>query len=373
MHKKICSSDISVVVQGAIDKIATPRCLSSIRTFLPKAQIILSTWKNEKIEGLEYDMLIQSDDPGACIYDFQYMSINNINRQLVSSYNGIKQAERKYIIKMRSDLILTNNFFLNFYYLFSDFEPEYHLLKKRILTLSLYSREFVLRGIKKFYVPFYVSDWFLFGTAEDIKDYFDIPLITNLKEYSQYFLEKDETVKRKLPFPTLSARLTPEQYICSQFVKKHIPGIAFDDMLDNTAFNVFLSKKVLLNNFIFLDYKHSGIYNEKWMDISRNETNLPLGDAAGLILYDYFRSSSKSFRVKRIHFITRHQLICKYYKNLVSAHALHYTSIILGIFKALLLRVSPAYKVASDVRKQCDVIDYKLSCIKAKDLGGTKK
>ena len=41
----IDTNDISVVVQGAIDQINTPKCLRSIRKRLPGAEIILSTWE----------------------------------------------------------------------------------------------------------------------------------------------------------------------------------------------------------------------------------------------------------------------------------------------------------------------------------------
>ena len=40
----IKSEDISVVVQGAIVSNLTNNCLKSIRKYLPKAEIILSTW-----------------------------------------------------------------------------------------------------------------------------------------------------------------------------------------------------------------------------------------------------------------------------------------------------------------------------------------
>ena len=47
----IDTNDISVVVQGAIDQINTPKCLRSIRKRLPGAEIILSTWEGSPIDG----------------------------------------------------------------------------------------------------------------------------------------------------------------------------------------------------------------------------------------------------------------------------------------------------------------------------------
>ena len=61
------TKDISVIVQGAINKNETIKCLQSIRQYLPGAEIILSTWEGSNITDLDYDNLILSKDPGAAI------------------------------------------------------------------------------------------------------------------------------------------------------------------------------------------------------------------------------------------------------------------------------------------------------------------
>lgn len=62
------TKDISVIVQGAINKNETIKCLQSIRHYLPGAEIILSTWEGSNITDLDYDNLILSKDPGASNY-----------------------------------------------------------------------------------------------------------------------------------------------------------------------------------------------------------------------------------------------------------------------------------------------------------------
>ena len=59
----IDTKDISVVVQGAIDKGYTPLCLKSIIKYLPESEIILSTWEGSEVDNLDYDVLILSEDP----------------------------------------------------------------------------------------------------------------------------------------------------------------------------------------------------------------------------------------------------------------------------------------------------------------------
>lgn len=71
--------DISVVVQGAINKEITPRCLQSIRTLLPNAEIILSTWEGSDVDGLDYDKLVLNKDPGAVKCDVIDNAYNNQN------------------------------------------------------------------------------------------------------------------------------------------------------------------------------------------------------------------------------------------------------------------------------------------------------
>ena len=95
---KIKSQDISVVVQGNVDKV-TVDTLQSVRRFLPKAEIILSTWKAAAYEGLDYDKLVLSKDPGAVTFDIRLNKLNNINRIIVSSKAGVRHAKRKYIYR----------------------------------------------------------------------------------------------------------------------------------------------------------------------------------------------------------------------------------------------------------------------------------
>ena len=103
------SKDISVVVQGPIhtqDNL-TKRVLESVRTHLPDAELILSTWKGSQIDGLDCDVLLLNDDPGA-------INGYNVNRQIVSTRNGLQKATRTYAVKLRTDMQLTGTGFIDF-------------------------------------------------------------------------------------------------------------------------------------------------------------------------------------------------------------------------------------------------------------------
>src|SRR4051794_20971310 len=104
------SRDISFVVQGAIDGSISPltgepitkSCLSSLRRYHPGAEIILSTWKDANVDGLDFDILVRSEDPGAWNAfrpESGEVKLDNTNRQIVSTRNGLYQATRKYAAK----------------------------------------------------------------------------------------------------------------------------------------------------------------------------------------------------------------------------------------------------------------------------------
>lgn len=116
-------SDITVVVQGPVqayqgrDQQAgiTQVCLDSIRTHLPGARIILSTWEGQNCTGLAPDLLLQHPDPGANVvaYNAQGEAQKlNFNRQIVSTCEGLKRVETPYAVKLRSDNYLTGHGFV---------------------------------------------------------------------------------------------------------------------------------------------------------------------------------------------------------------------------------------------------------------------
>lgn len=114
-------TDISVVIQGAVGT-ATQKCLTSVRRFLPEAEIVLSTWAGADTDALDFDILVQSQDPGGIRHDFAIQNVknssNNFNRQLLSTNAGLAKATRQYALKLRSDLMLQGTGFLTYWDLF---------------------------------------------------------------------------------------------------------------------------------------------------------------------------------------------------------------------------------------------------------------
>ena len=173
-------NDISVVVQGPIhtqDNL-TKRVLESVRTHLPNAELILSTWKGSKVDGLDCDILLLNEDPGAL--EKQPIS-RNLNRQIVSTRNGIMASTRIFVLKLRTDCMLSGKGFLSFFEKFPNRNPKYSVFKNRVVTITLYSR-----NPRCYLYLFHPSDISQFGKREDLLLNWDIPLLS--QEGKQIFM-----------------------------------------------------------------------------------------------------------------------------------------------------------------------------------------
>ena len=283
---KIQSSDISVVVQGAVDKESTPKCLASIRKYLPEAEIILSTWKGTDFSSLNYDVVLFNKDPGAVDLLWFDGRKNNGNRQLYSTQEGIKKASRKYILKLRTDLFLENANFLEYWDKFSKFDDKYFVFKHKILSCTVYVREKFQTNA--FLTPFHPSDFWFFGLKEDLEDYFSKTVFQNDVEagsWSYKYPNKVTDARFYWQFP-------PEQYYCVAWAKRHFPEIAFDDLSDWNRVNFELSKKILYNNFIFLGYNQSGIMSSKQ---GHRKSLLNEEQIKGLVTFRVYEQRYKEF------------------------------------------------------------------------------
>lgn len=171
----IDDSDITFVVQGPVQQTPgreqiegiTQRCLASIRQLFPSSTIILSTWENQPIEGLDYDVLVESVDPGSnkVFNDGTPLVLNN-NRQLKSSNAGLAAVSSRYAVKLRSDNLLSGRAFVDTYCKYYDLPraAKFQYFKQRIITSSAF---FIGSHYGKT-VHFHKSDLFDFGLTEDL-------------------------------------------------------------------------------------------------------------------------------------------------------------------------------------------------------------
>lgn len=249
----IRSEEISVVIQGAVSNY-THKCIHSIRIYLPKSEIILSTWKWCDISDLDFDVLVLNQDPGAEVYT-RRGDIQNQNRQILSTVNGIKKATRKYVLKLRSDIKLTGINFLGFYNLYTKRSSKYILLKNRVLINSLYTRRSLYYKRKNnttTFIPFlfHPSDWVMFGLKDDLFNIWNIPLAEEPKT-SNFFINNPNSAYIQGCY----TRWHAEQYIWVSFLQKNGVKINFDNYLSYSDDLKYISELSIVNNLVVLDYK----------------------------------------------------------------------------------------------------------------------
>lgn len=286
----INSQDISVIVQGAINKTETKKCISSIRHRLPQAEIILSTWTDSDIDELEYDKLILNQDPGAV--PISKKILNNMNRQLLSTQNGLKVAERKYVLKLRSDLILSNTNFLKYFDKFQARNEKYKLFERKILTAMLLTRHKIKQKKEFIDIPFHVSDWWFFGLKTDLETYFNETPLVKEPDFTKYF-ESEENKNKFNPYLGAKFQFAPEQYFAYKCFERNFEDIRMSDASDWDKNTIEQSRLAIINNFIILEYKHSGIYLNKYA-YSKNET-FSGEQYLGLYHFDFFQSEYKKY------------------------------------------------------------------------------
>jgi hypothetical protein len=215
----ISDKDISVVVQGPIhtqDNL-TKRVLESVRTHLPNAELILSTWKGSKVDGLDCDILLLNDDPGAI------NSRNNVNRQIVSTRNGLQKATRTYAVKLRTDTQLTGTGFIDAFDKYPERREDFKVFERKIVIPTIHTRNPFELSNAHFFHP---SDIFHFGLKSDMLLLWNIPMATELD------------VKN----------LVPEQYIWLNALKSMSWNINLSELHLKEKFR--LSEISLVNNFI---------------------------------------------------------------------------------------------------------------------------
>jgi len=250
-------AEISVIVQGPIyganaateDEKYTKRCCEQIRKLLPKSEVILSTWENSDVTGIDADVVVFSKDPGAVVMSLDGIDRpNNTNRMIVSTKAGLQRASNKYAIKMRSDMVLENLDFVKKFKNFPVNDSDCYL-EQRIISLSANN---YLRGKD---VIFTISDWFEFGYTADLLKLWDIPLQNN-----EEFLETDG----KLRFED---NLVAEAYIWVSFLKKirkyDYLSLNYKDVVPLTKENIDAYEQSLAEYVVLYNGKQLGLNSFK--------------------------------------------------------------------------------------------------------------
>ena len=256
LSARITGNDLSVVVQGPMIPDVTERCLESVRRQLPGAQIVLSTWRGSDTAGLDYDVLVENEDPGAHPCHRRLSSLYNLNRQIVTTREGLRRAGRPFALKLRSDLHLTGTGFLDHWGRYPRRNSELRIFRERVINCTVYAQN----PRRHQPTPFHPSDWFFFGLRDDLLLLWDTPLAPE-PETSRWFAERP----RPEPdwYPHLLHRYFPEQYIWLSLLRRHGCTVRCEHQWDLSLENLELTERSFANNLILLEPERIGIRSLK--------------------------------------------------------------------------------------------------------------
>lgn len=307
---KINPKEISFVFQGPVIEEYTSRALQSVRNNFPDSTIILSTWKGTVVNNLAFDILKMNKDPGpGSSYRFDKNSPNNINRQIISTKNGLDEVQTKYVVKLRTDIFFNNS---NLLYLLAKIKKNKsdNFFESKIIILADVS----MNPKKRNTLYLALSDWIYCGLTNDIKDLFNIKLMPQ-NEMNWFEINKPSNLKS---IDHLLSRFCSEQYILLAYLKERnyetIPIDAFDKENLSRIHSGFLP-----NNFILKNYKNLGVNSFKhplsfYFDHSRSFTEKEFLNINKLTFFDPHRlfydfiSLLKSLIPRRIYLLIKNAI-----------------------------------------------------------------
>ncbi len=232
------TSKLSIVISGPVlgtnedEKYFTRETCKNARFFFPKAEVVLSTWKDEDVEGLDYDVLVLSEDPGP-------NKGENTNRQICSRLAGIKKASKEYVLAIRSESIINSINFTKYIDVYNCYRGKYRFLENRVIIPASYP---ACRG-----ELFHLGDWYFFGHKEDVLAIWNIPYMDD-----KLFNQKDDDLL-----------YNPHRYLITAFIKKYYP-LSFIKKEDVNEENRKIYEAVLAENFVITGFYEYGISSLKY-------------------------------------------------------------------------------------------------------------
>jgi hypothetical protein len=263
MQSLITPDELSIVFQGPVfGKRGEPEymrftkiAVASARQYYPGAELILSTWEEyatrEYLEDIDIDALVVSKDPGAFHRKDNPLTLNNVNRMIVSSVNGLGRAARRYAIKTRSDVRFLHGRGVLHFGRFREADRYYKVLDEKVCV----SNRTTINPRRLYPLPYHICDWYFLGLRSDLIEIFNIELSPE-PLYTRWF------ESRKKPAndfdPANYSRYMAEDYVWSTFLKKK-RKINHEFYCDISPAAIEESERFIANNLIVLSNVALGI------------------------------------------------------------------------------------------------------------------
>jgi hypothetical protein len=240
--------NIAIILQGPVvaEYDFTLETIRIYKKLFPGCRIILSTWEDEKPKLIErakaegIDVVLNKKP--------EYFGVQNINLQVVSTKGGLDMAKKynaAYILKTRTDQRIYDKDALSLFFSMMENFPVGGGVnqKKRLIATNLITLKYRYYGL---------SDMLMFGDAQDMAAYWNVPLdmrkdIVNAKK--TYSI--GEHAKFRLG----------EMYFLTQFLE--MQGEKLKWTLEHTW-------QVYKDRFCIIDFNMVGLY---WLKYNKRDDN----------------------------------------------------------------------------------------------------
>lgn len=243
MTDLIADSEITVVIQGPLYLEQNTKgadvlsCIASVRSCLPGAKIVVSTWENERrhheqIAPLVSRVVYSSTPASLASYDRE----NNVTRQIASTKAGLACVDTPYALKIRANILVQEktDFFQN---------PD-----DRLNILAL-----VGDPVTRFML-FVFPDFVQFGKTQFIKQLWDFEIAPE-----DYYLEKTPPSFFDIYSFPHSFKFSPEQYIGIAWAKsRHQASPLIRHQFDVNYSDFLFWKDILSKDFNCFEPRESG-------------------------------------------------------------------------------------------------------------------
>lgn len=183
----------------------------------------------------------------------------NANYQIEAAKQGLKNATKEFVLRVRNDFLFKDNSFLEQYVeMCRNTRGSFSVFEERIMICSL----FTLNPYALERLPFHYSDWFHFGKLSDVRLLWEELPHISLNYMTHYvnnsYLPGSNELERHF-----LAKTAIEQYISFSFFSKKFSELQLS--CHNDIYSRRESIDILLDNFCIFDDKKSPIYFPKYM------------------------------------------------------------------------------------------------------------
>lgn len=321
-------SNITVVIQGPLEPLGpTFETIQSVKRFLPKSKIILSTWEPVASEKSEFDNIIKLLNPDQLvvskgiedspIFDPILRTRSNLARMLITTNAGLSHVDTMHTLKLRTDTPLTGVGFLdNWFSTFSERDENFQIFENKIIIPSIFTR-IVFPPSKsyennpKWPAPLHTSDWAAFGITNDLKKFYGVSHPD--ENYSYFMVEKWKDLPANTPYRyQANYRFPPEMWLGIHSVG--IPlGIEPANWATVTSVEARKSLIALISNFVVLSANDFGITSEKYKIF----VDSPRDSASNMTTRDYAMRYDLHFKTSSIRKLKNKEIKIRIYRRLI--------------------------------------------------------